>query len=239
MASDQADAQIETETEAKTETRAGQAAAELDPKTLDPAVEALLFSTDKPLAAKVIADAVRDGLQAPGEVPTDHIDQAVTRLNTVYSKTARAFSIEPVAGGYRVMTRPEHAGLLAAFHRTRSSAKLSRSAIETLAVVAYEQPITRAKLEAVRGVACGEVLKTLLERGLVAITGRAETLGRPMLYGTTKKFLDVFGLASVKDLPARPGSGSGPGLLSLDAASDDPAPADADGEPGDSAERTE
>jgi segregation and condensation protein B len=100
-----------------------------------------------------------------------------------------------------MMTTPEHAPTLAAFHRTRSNSKLSRPALETLAIIAYRQPITRADLESIRGVACGEVLKSLMDRDLVRITGRAEELGRPMLYGTTKRFLDTFGLASTRDLP--------------------------------------
>ena len=82
------------------------------------------------------------------------------------------------------------------------ASRLSRPAIETLAIIAYKQPITRAKLEAIRGVGCGEVLKSLLERRLIAVTGRAEELGRPMLYGTTRQFLDAFGIRSVKDLPS-------------------------------------
>src|SRR5690606_7991210 len=94
------------------------------------------------------------------------------------------------------------ASALAAFHRSRSTGRLSRAAIETLAIIAYRQPITRAELEAIRGVACGEVLRSLLERRMIQIAGRAEEVGRPMLYGTTRQFLDTFGLASLKDLPA-------------------------------------
>jgi segregation and condensation protein B len=99
------------------------------------------------------------------------------------------------------MTLPEFAEVVGAFHKERASAKLSKAAIETLSVIAYRQPITRADLEAIRGVACGEVLRTLIDKRLVTIAGRAEELGRPMLYGTTKEFLDNFGLASLKDLP--------------------------------------
>ena len=86
-------------------------------------------------------------------------------------------------------------------HRSRASTRLSKPALETLAIIAYRQPITRAELEAIRGVACGEVVRSLMERKMVKITGRAEELGRPMLYGTTRQFLDTFGLSSVKDLP--------------------------------------
>ncbi|MCK6475909.1 MAG: SMC-Scp complex subunit ScpB [Phycisphaerales bacterium] len=110
--------------------------------------------------------------------------------------------MERVAGGYRFMTLARHARAVAALRQQRDSTKLSRPAIETLAIIAYRQPITRAELEAIRGVACGEVLKSLMERRLIAIVGRSEELGRPMLYGTTRHFLDAFGLAALKDLPS-------------------------------------
>jgi len=126
----------------------------------------------------------------------------VGTLNDEYAATNRSFRIETLAGGYRIMTRPEFAPFLATFHRQKVSSKLSRAAVESLAIVAYKQPLTRAQLEAIRGVACGEVLRSLMDRRLVTIKGRAEELGRPMLYGTTKGFLDRFGLASIKDLPS-------------------------------------
>ncbi|MCC6428969.1 MAG: SMC-Scp complex subunit ScpB [Phycisphaerales bacterium] len=130
------------------------------------------------------------------------IAKAVGLLNTQYTQTDRSFRIEQIAGGYRFMTLARHAPAIAALHKDRDSMKLSRQAIETLAIIAYRQPITRAELEAIRGVACGEVLRSLMERRLVAIVGRSEELGRPMLYGTSKHFLDAFGLSSLKDLPS-------------------------------------
>lgn len=129
------------------------------------------------------------------------VRRCVDELNEAYEASGRSFRIVEVAGGFRVMTLPEFAGAVAAFHRARQTGRLSRAAIETLAIIAYRQPITRAHLEAVRGVACGEVLRSLMERRLVTIKGRAEELGRPILYGTTKEFLDAFGLGSLKDLP--------------------------------------
>ncbi len=130
------------------------------------------------------------------------IEKAIELLNAQYEKTGRAFRIERIAGGYRFMTLARHAKAVAALHQDRDSIKLSRQAIETLAIIAYRQPITRAELESIRGVACGEVLRSLMERRLIAIVGRSEELGRPMLYGSTKHFLDAFGLASLKDLPS-------------------------------------
>ena len=165
---------------------------------LDTAVEALLFSCDRPTPAKRLAEAIFQAGFGPED--TD-IAASVDRLNAEYERTKRAFRIEEVAGGFRVMTRPDHAPVLAAFHKARAGSKLSRPALETLAIIAYKQPITRARLEAIRGVACGEVLRSLLERRLISVVGRAEELGRPMLYGTTRGFLDAFGLAGLKDLP--------------------------------------
>lgn len=166
-------------------------------------IEAILLSVDKPVGWTKLAGGV--GLVGQDESPTDDAKQAIERaveaLNQTYESTGRSFSIEAVAGGYRLMTRAEFAPVVAAFHRSRAPTKLSRAALETLAIVAYKQPITRARLEAIRGVGCGEVLRSLIERKLVTITGRAEELGRPMLYGTTRHFLDTFGLASIKDLP--------------------------------------
>lgn len=161
------------------------------------AVEAILLTADRPATSARIAESIgldhERGAAVVGEI--------VDRLNAMYEETGRAFRIEKVAGGLRLMTLPEHADAIAAFHKLGASGKLSRAAIETLAIIAYRQPITRAQIEAIRGVACGEVLRTLLERRLIDITGRAEEVGRPILYGTNKHFLEEFGIATIKDLP--------------------------------------
>lgn len=166
--------------------------------TIRSAVEAILFSVDRAVPASRIVEALAAGGRATDEAG---VTGAIEELNEVYRTTGRAFRIEPVAGGYRVMTLAEHAPVLAAFRQARNAGRLTRAALETLAIIAYEQPITRARLEAIRGVACGEVLRTLIERKLITVKGRAEELGRPMLYGTTKQFLDAFGLSSTRDLP--------------------------------------
>jgi segregation and condensation protein B len=162
-------------------------------------IEAMLVSSDRPLKPVALIDAMGVHLGIP--VKDSEIAGAVEQLNAQYVESGRAFTIEHVSGGYRMMTRPEHAPVIAAMHRCRASTRLSKPALETLAIIAYRQPITRAELEAIRGVACGEVVRSLMDRRLVKITGRAEELGRPMLYGTTTQFLDTFGLANVKDLP--------------------------------------
>jgi segregation and condensation protein B len=189
-------------------------------------VEALMLTFDRPVSAGRIAEALgltppsREAPPAVANTPevtvarrrkkqdpdqpaqgAAMIDEVIAGLNKEYTSTGRSFRIEAVAGGYRLMTLPVFAPIIAAFHRSRSAGRLSRAAVETLAIVAYKQPITRAHLEAIRGVACGEVLRSLMERRLVVIKGRAEELGRPILYGTSKEFLDAFGLSSLKDLP--------------------------------------
>ncbi|MEO0511851.1 MAG: SMC-Scp complex subunit ScpB [Planctomycetota bacterium] len=163
------------------------------------AVEAILATTDKPVPVGSIRSAVTEaGL---GEPAADDVHAAVGHLNEHYEHAGSALQAVKIAGGYRLMTRQSFAGVLAAFHGVRQAQGLSRPAIETLAVVAYRQPITRAEIEAIRGVSSGEVLRSLIERKLVTIAGRAEELGRPMLYATTKEFLESFGLASPADLP--------------------------------------
>ena len=168
-------------------------------------VEALLLVSDRPIAEQRIVEILDiEGAQDPGEARTqalNHVRSAIDGLNGVYEETARAFRIVKLAGGYQVMTLPEHGELLARLRGERQLQRLTPAALETLAIIAYRQPILRADLESIRGVACGEVLRGLLERRLVRITGRAEEIGRPMLYGTTKEFLEVFGLSSLKDLP--------------------------------------
>lgn len=151
--------------------------------------------------------------KADGPTPSERIASSVALLNKQYELSGRTFRIEAVSGGYRLMTLPAYRGPIAALQGITSSAKLSKPAVETLAIIAYRQPVTRAQLEAIRGVACGEVLKSLLDRRLVTVAGRAEELGRPLLYATSKAFLDAFGLASLKDLPT-------PGELGLRAERD-------------------
>lgn len=166
---------------------------------IDAMVEAVLLTSSRPTTASSIAQALAG---AGVEASSTEVEQAVDRLNESFDATGRSARIERVAGGFRFMTRAEHAPVLAAIRQQQVQGKLSRAAVETLAIVAYKQPITRADLESIRGVACGEVLRTLLERRLVTIAGRAEEPGRPMLYGTTREFLDQFGLGSLKDLPS-------------------------------------
>ena len=129
------------------------------------------------------------------------VREAVDALNQQYAATNRAFRVESVAGGRQMLTIAAFGPVLARIKGQRAQTRLSQAALETLAIIAYRQPMLRAQLEAIRGVACGEVLRSLMERRLVKIVGRAEEVGRPMLYGTTPEFLRVFGIATLSDLP--------------------------------------
>ena len=122
-------------------------------------------------------------------------------MNRQYEESGRSFRIEQVAGGYQILTLPQDGEHLKKLHQKEADAKLTKAALETLAIIAYKQPVLRADVEAVRGCACGETIRSLMEKHLVKIAGRAEEPGRPILYGTTKRFLELFGLNSVKDLP--------------------------------------
>jgi len=157
-------------------------------------LEALLLSTHHPLTAGRLAEL----MDLPATKP---VRQAVKDLNTQYEESRRSFRIEQVAGGYQILTMPEFGEYLKKLHQKEIDAKLTKAALETLAIIAYKQPILRADIEAIRGVACGETIRNLMEKRLVNIAGRAEEPGRPILYGTTKRFLEVFGLNALKDLP--------------------------------------
>ena len=163
-------------------------------------IEALLMAADRPLSDGKIADLL--GLESGGaESPARAVREAIDQLNGEYASTGRTIRIEALAGGRQVLTLPAFGPVVAALRGQKQQTRLTQPALETLAIVAYRQPIQRAEIESIRGVACGEVLRSLLERRLVRIVGRAEELGRPMLYGTTAEFLKVFGLGSLADLP--------------------------------------
>ena len=161
---------------------------------LTAAVEAILLASNSPLTAAKICDVTQTTSQAT-------VRKTIEQLNTRYRQQGAAFQIKAIAGGFQMQTLPQFDGVLSRLVQTRKDSRLSQAAIEALAIIAYRQPILRADIEAIRGVACGEVLRGLIEKQLIKIVGRAEILGRPMLYGTTRRFLEVFGLAGLDDLP--------------------------------------
>jgi segregation and condensation protein B len=161
--------------------------------TVESVIEAVLFASDESLTDARLAGIV--------ETSAKEIRRHIKNLNDKYQANNNAFRIEQIAGGYQMLTLSPYNLWLKKLLRARSDNKLSPAAMETLAIIAYKQPVMRADIEAIRGVAVGEVIRSLSYKGLVKIVGRAEVLGRPMLYGTTKKFLEVFGLNTLKDLP--------------------------------------
>jgi segregation and condensation protein B len=159
-------------------------------------VEALLFSSDRPVTTRRLAEmsGARDGRQVRG---------LIRRLSREYDEQGRAFRVEEIAGGFQLLTRAEYGPWISRLHSRQQSDSLSKAALETLAIVAYRQPITRAEVDDIRGVQCGPMLRALVDRRLAKVVGRSEELGRPLLYGTTKRFLEVFGLKSLSELPKR------------------------------------
>jgi segregation and condensation protein B len=157
-------------------------------------IEALLFASDAPLTADELA-------RVDESLDEQQVEDLVAELKLEYERENRAFGVYEIGGGYQVLTRPEYAPVLERFETVPVSTRLSAPALETLAIVAYRQPVGRAEVEEIRGVGAGGVLKTLQDRGLIEVTGRGEGLGRPLLYGTTRQFLDHFGFRSLGDLP--------------------------------------
>jgi segregation and condensation protein B len=177
--------------------------------TLEKVIEALLFSAQKPLSIRELATAIRDAKEDPAAAgPTEvsrvkdaEVAAALEQLKTEYVQQGRAFQLIEKAEGWQFVTDPAFAKWVGQLFPAPKPARLSAPALETLAIIAYRQPITRADIEAVRGVNIDGVLQTLMERGLVKIAGRAEVPGRPLLYETTHFFLDHFGLRNLDELP--------------------------------------
>ncbi len=166
----------------------------MEQKQLKRIIEALLFASDKPLGIAQIKEV----LEGPD---ISAIKSAAGELKQEYKDSGRSFGIAEIAGGYQIITDPAYAPWLQKLYRKSHTEKLSHPSLETLAIIAYRQPITRLEIEDVRGVNVDGVLKTLLERALVRISGRKQIPGRPFLYGTTKNFLEFFALQSLQELP--------------------------------------
>lgn len=157
-------------------------------------VEGVLFASDAPLKAEEIA-------RADESLDEDRVEEAVQELRTLYDETERSFQIEELGEGFQILTRSEFAPYLERFDTVPRPSRLSGPALETLAIIAYRQPIGRIEMEYIRGVGSVGVIRTLQDRDLIGVVGRAEGLGRPLLYGTTQRFLEHFGFASLDELP--------------------------------------
>jgi segregation and condensation protein B len=166
----------------------------LEDQELKSALEALLLVAGSPLSVDRLKGIFED-------VTHEQIEAQFQALKQEYHDRSAGITLAEVAGGYQFATRPEHAVWIRKFKAVKVSAKLSRPALETLAIVAYKQPITRAEVEAVRGVNIGGIMRNLMERRLVKIVGKKDVPGKPMMYGTTSEFLQYFGLKDLSSLP--------------------------------------
>jgi segregation and condensation protein B len=164
-------------------------------------IEALIFSSDEPLSESEIIRTIKgiDGEDA--EISSQIVTEIINDLNAEYSNSARAIRIVNVAGGFLFATKEEYSKYIGFLSSEKSKRRLSQAALETLAIIAYKQPITKPEIESIRGVNSDYVIASLLDKNLITISGRAETIGRPLLYSTTKEFLIYFGLNDIKDLP--------------------------------------
>ena len=165
----------------------------MPPSNLQAALEALLFSSDQPLPLTLLAESL--------DAPPDQVAEALVALEAAYTARGAGVQLREIAGGHLLVTAPEHSEWVGRLLRGKKKMRLSRAALETMAIIAYKQPVTKSEVEAIRGVDSSAVLGTLLERSLVTIRGRSKVVGRPLLYGTTQEFLDYFGLRELAELP--------------------------------------
>ena len=165
----------------------------MPPQNLRSALEALLFSSDQPLPLSLLAESLDTG--------ADDVMAALKTLDQESVARGAGVQVREIAGGWILVTAPEHAEWVGRLLRGKKRMRLSRAALETMAIIAYKQPVTKSEVEAIRGVDSTGVLATLLERNLVTIRGRSKVVGRPLLYGTTPEFLDYFGLRDLSELP--------------------------------------
>src|SRR2546421_13027609 len=167
---------------------------EISSAELKSIVEALIFVADEPINAKTIADVI--------DVDRQAVEEAVAELVEEYDARASGLQLREIAGGWQIATRPEHHENVRAYLKSKPSAKLSLASLETLAVIAYKQPVTVPEILEIRGVESPSAIKTLLDKRLIVAKGRKETVGRPMMYGTSKEFLIQFGLKDLTELPS-------------------------------------
>ncbi len=167
---------------------------EISAAELKSIAEALIFVAEEPISAKTIGEVI--------EVERDDVDKAIARLVEEYESRQGALQLREIAGGWQIATRPEHHEHIRAYLRSKPSAKLSLASLETLAVIAYKQPVTVPEILEIRGVQSPSAIKTLLDKRLIVAKGRKETVGRPMMYGTSKEFMIQFGLKDLSELPS-------------------------------------
>jgi len=157
-------------------------------------VEALIFAADEPVSLEALAEIL--------EIPQDEVEATIEELITFYDAAGRGLRLTRVAGGFRFSTRPDYHPWVKLLFKNQRTVRLSRAALQSLAIIAYRQPVTAPEIEEIRGVDPSGLLRNLLEKRLVKILGRKDVVGRPILYGTTREFLTLFGLDSLDDLPS-------------------------------------
>lgn len=162
-------------------------------------IEALIFCSPSPIRIADIKSCLSEMFNA--DVPEEDIVGAIQRLEEKYNSEDYAFQLFKAAGGYQFMTKPAYQASISILLKQQSKKRLSTSAMETLSIIAYKQPISKTEIENIRGVNCDYAVQKLLDKGLIEITGKAETIGRPMLYGTTGKFMEYFGISDLAELP--------------------------------------
>jgi segregation and condensation protein B len=167
----------------------------MDGSELKKSIEALLFASERPLSIEEIREAF------PEDVSMSDIHVQINDLRSEYEAQRRGFRLYEIAGGFQLASAVDFAEVLKRFYQSRDKKKMSPASLETLSVIAYRQPVTRADIEAIRGVNVDAAVKGLMEKGLIRIIGRKEVPGRPILYGTTRDFLERFGLKSLEELP--------------------------------------
>jgi segregation and condensation protein B len=162
-------------------------------------IEALIFCTPSPIKLADIKACLSEMFNA--EVPEEDIQDALLRLEEKFQAEEFSFQVNKAAGGYQFLTKPAYQASISIMLKQQSKKRLSTSAMETLSIIAYKQPISKTEIENIRGVNCDYAVQKLLDKGLIEITGKAETIGRPMLYGTTLKFMEYFGINDLQELP--------------------------------------
>lgn len=162
-------------------------------------IEALVFTTDHAISVKEIKACLEETFDT--KVEAKDIEAAIAQLQRQYSEGQYAFDLLEISEGFQFMTKPAYHAVIGTYLKQTTKKRLSQAALETLSIVAYRQPISRVELEAIRGVSCDYSVQKLLEKELIAISGRSEGPGRPLLYSTSEKFMDYFGLKSLRDLP--------------------------------------
>ena len=162
-------------------------------------IEALIFCSSSPIGKKDIQACLTEMFEA--DIPGKDIDQALEELKQKYDSDQFSFHVNHVGGGYQFLTKPAYQSSISILLKQQSKKRLSTSALETLAIVAYKQPVTKSEVEQIRGVNCDYAVHKLLEKGLVEIKGKSDSIGRPLLYGTSNKFMEYFGINDLTELP--------------------------------------